>query len=353
MDTGIGIPEETRDKIFDPFVQADTSVTRKFGGTGLGLAISRRFSEALGGELTVASELGKGSTFTFTVDAGPLEGVRTIQAGEIKQSIRPSASTNTIAGQLPGVRVLVVDDGDSNRKLITLVLGRAGAQVQGARHGKEAVDILSRTPADLVLMDMQMPVMDGYTATRLLREKGFQAPIIALTADAMKGTESKCRDAGCTGFLTKPIDMDKLISSLAEILQAHGYTYTVDPAVASMEQSHDAPTAVNEPIRSTLPTDDPDFCEIIAEFAHRLREKLAAMRESAARRELDQLAQLAHWLKGSGGTAGFPDFTAPAAELLELARAEADAPRIAERIGQIEDIAQRLVVPEALAPVPE
>ena len=346
IDTGIGIPEGTRDKIFDPFVQADTSVTRKFGGTGLGLAISRRFAEALGGELTVASEMGQGSTFTFTIDPGPLDDVRTVQACEITQTMRQPVAANTIAGQLPGVRILVVDDGDSNRKLISLVLGRAGAIVQGARHGKEAVDILSRAPVDLVLMDMQMPVMDGYTATRLLREKGFQAPIIALTADAMKGTETRCRDIGCTGFLTKPIDMDKLVNSLTDVLREHGYTFApapIDPKDLT------GPTALGEPIHSTLPTDDPDFCEIIAEFADRLREKLVLMHRAADDRQLEPLAQLAHWLKGSGGTAGFPDFTDPAAELLHLARTGASDSQIAAKLLVIGDIAQRLVVPAVAA----
>jgi PAS domain S-box-containing protein len=346
IDTGIGIPEGTREKIFDPFVQADTSVTRKFGGTGLGLAISRRFAEALGGELTVQSELGKGSTFTFTIDPGPLDGVRTIQASEIKQTTRQPGVANTITGQLPGVRVLVVDDGDSNRKLISLVLGRAGAVVQGARHGKEAVDIVSRSPVDLVLMDMQMPVMDGYTATRLLREKGFQAPIIALTADAMKGTEGKCRDAGCTGFLTKPIDMDKLVNSLTDVLREHGYPI---PETTAVTLEFPPPKAAGEPIHSTLPTDDPDFCEIIAEFADRLREKLTLMHRATDNRQLEQLAQLAHWLKGSGGTAGFPDFTDPAAELLQLARAGASDSQIAAKLIVIEEIAQRLVVPTVAA----
>ena len=144
---------------------------------------------------------------------------------EITQTLRKTVERVTIKGQLPAVRILVVDDGDSNRKLINLVLSRAGAVVQCARHGKEAVEILGKTSFDLVLMDMQMPVMDGYTATRLLRERGLSTPIIALTADAMKGTEARCREAGCTSFLTKPIDMDKLVSSLAETLQHNGHRF--------------------------------------------------------------------------------------------------------------------------------
>ena len=147
IDTGIGIPDDTLEKIFDPFVQADTSVTRKFGGTGLGLAISRRFAEALGGELSVRSELGKGSTFTFAVDTGPLDDVRTVHVDDIKQTLRKTVETNTISGQLPGVRILVVDDGDSNRKLISLVLGRTGAIVQRRGTAKKRSRSSARHPA--------------------------------------------------------------------------------------------------------------------------------------------------------------------------------------------------------------
>ncbi len=172
IDTGIGIPQETLGRIFDPFVQADTSVTRRFGGTGLGLAISRRFAVALGGELTVSSKYNEGSVFSFTVETGSLEGVPTIGIDELSKTLKKTNHSNCIDSHLPPVRILVVDDGDSNRKLITLVLGRAGASVQTARNGKEAVDAIGRMPFDVVLMDMQMPVMDGYTATRSCASKG-------------------------------------------------------------------------------------------------------------------------------------------------------------------------------------
>jgi len=349
IDTGIGIPQATLQRIFDPFVQADTSVTRRFGGTGLGLAISRRFAEALGGDLSVQSKYGAGSVFTFTVDTGPLENIRIVGVNELLASQTAVAQVNNVQGRLPAARILVVDDGESNRKLINLVLTRAGASVQTARHGKEAVEKVEQGTFDLILMDMQMPVMDGYTAANLLRTRGFQAPIIALTADAMKGTESRCRDAGCTGFLTKPIDMDNLIKSLAEIFQHEGTVAASEETAAArrtgMARDEDAP------IHSSLPTDDIDFCEIIAEFELRLREKLKAMQSAIDREDLPTLAELAHWLKGSGGTAGFHAFTELARELEQLARSADAGDRINAIMGEIVDIAQRIVVPEiATAP---
>ncbi len=343
IDTGIGIPDDKLEKIFDPFVQADTSVTRRFGGTGLGLAICRRFAEALGGELTVRSEFGKGSVFTFTIDPGLLDGVRILSADQLVHGFRRTVVARTCRGQLPAVRVLVVDDGDSNRKLISLVLSRAGAVIQCARHGKEAVEAAARMSFDLVLMDMQMPVMDGWTATRILRERGLTMPIIALTADAMKGTEEKCRAAGCSGFLTKPIDMDRLVGALTETLQEHGYEFPeAEPSGGTVvEMSRVGRTAIH----STLPTDDADFCAIIAEFESRLRQRLTAMRAAFEAGNRNELAFLTHWLKGSGGTAGFHEFTEPARELERLLKTAADNDSIAEVLEEIAAIADCIVVP--------
>jgi len=218
-DSGIGIPPEAIDRIFEPFGQADTSVTRKFGGTGLGLTISRQFTEALGGSLIVQSEAGKGSVFTVTVNTGPLEGVRMVGAEEAASTSAQDSGQDQALPELPPARVLLVEDGESNRTLITLVLEEVGVEVEEAENGQIAVDMATAGKFDLILMDMEMPVMDGYTATAKLRELGMKIPIIALTAHAMQGDEDKCRSAGCSGFLTKPIDMDLLIKTMAQELE--------------------------------------------------------------------------------------------------------------------------------------
>ena len=218
-DTGIGIAADKLDVIFQPFVQSDASVTRKYGGTGLGLAICRRIAESLGGELTVRTVIGQGSVFTATVDTGDLYGVHMIDmpspsiAAELPQE--PSKRTS-----LEGVSILVVDDMETNRRLVSMFLSRAGAKVTSAENGADAVQAVEHGDFGIVLMDMQMPVMDGYTATTLLRQKGFERPIIALTAHAMRGDREKCEMAGCSGYVAKPINMDELISTVKAAAEA-------------------------------------------------------------------------------------------------------------------------------------
>ncbi len=167
IDTGIGMKPESLERIFTPFAQADTSITRRFGGTGLGLSISQQIVKALGGDLVVASEYGKGSVFTVTVQAGPLDGVAFIDPLQVDADLGVAASTPNDVLRLPACRVLLVEDGVSNRKLITLVLQRAGASIESAENGQIGSEMALASNYDVILMDMQMPVMDGYTAARL------------------------------------------------------------------------------------------------------------------------------------------------------------------------------------------
>jgi signal transduction histidine kinase/HPt (histidine-containing phosphotransfer) domain-containing protein/ActR/RegA family two-component response regulator len=314
VDTGVGIAAEKLEDIFNPFVQADNSVTREFGGTGLGLAISRRIVEAMGGRIEVRSELDRGSVFTVTLDTGSLQGVELLEpaAADALAATRPR--DNSVAVSLPATRVLLVEDGAINRKLISLILSRAGVKVMTAENGQIAVELVAQHPFDAILMDMQMPVMDGYTAAAHIRQQGRDMPIIALTAHAMKGDEEKCRAAGCTGYLAKPVNPADLFRVLTTVLSQRGQPdAAAEPAKAAVPDGR---------IVSSLPTADLDFREIVEEYVGVLGAQLESMRVAWAGHQRDELARQAHRLKGSAGTAGFSQFTAPAHKLEQLAKAE-------------------------------
>ncbi|HMP80564.1 MAG TPA: ATP-binding protein, partial [Pirellulaceae bacterium] len=218
QDTGIGIQAGELERIFQPFVQVDSSTTRRVGGTGLGLAISRNIARQLGGEITVSSELGRGTRFRLTIDTG-LDQMDAEPMGECDQFTQDQDSEPGDAEETPvprhnklnQTRVLVVEDVEVNRRLLLLVLGKAGAIADWVENGKQAIDQVDKQRYDVILMDMQMPIMDGYTATQHLREMGCATPIIALTAHAMRCDETKCLQAGCDRYLTKPINARLLI----------------------------------------------------------------------------------------------------------------------------------------------
>ena len=321
VDTGIGIPRDQLERIFRPFTQADYSMTRRYSGTGLGLTISRRIAELLGGSLTVESEIGGGSVFKLTVDAGSLEGVSLLSSPPAVEIVPPTtAGAEPQMPELRPLRVLLVEDGDINRRLIHLVLQRHRCEVVDAENGQVGVDFALNQEFDVILMDMQMPVKDGYTATSELRANGLKIPIMALTAHAMSGDEERCLQAGCSSYLTKPIDEQRLIQKLAEIT----YNTVTDDTATDAETQADAQPASNvEMLPCDLPLDDLEFRSIIEEFAVRLEQRLAEAREFARHRDWNSLAQFAHWLKGSGGTVGFHQLTAPASQLERMAKAEA------------------------------
>ncbi|MCA9269452.1 MAG: response regulator, partial [Planctomycetales bacterium] len=228
IDTGVGIAADRLESVFEPFVQADNTITRRFGGTGLGLSISRNIAEALGGSLRVASEVGKGTVFTLEIAADPLSNVTPISAP--LQLTRANANASSAPAAVSGVpakltasatlsgKILVVEDGPINQKLMKVLLERAGAEVTLAENGQVGVDAAMQQSFDLILMDMQMPVMDGCTATRRLRELGFEIPIYAVTANSMPSDVEECLAAGCTGHMAKPIVHELLLKVVAEAL---------------------------------------------------------------------------------------------------------------------------------------
>ena len=220
IDSGIGMDDEQLARLFRPFAQADTSTTRRFGGTGLGLVLSRHLARLLGGDVTCTSRPGQGSTFTLEIATGKIDDVPRIEsltnlvpvAGFVRHDDAPLPS-------LAGLRVLLAEDAPDNQRLISAILARAGAMVEVANNGRLAAERIleeleARQPFDAVLMDIQMPEMDGYQATALVRDQGYRGPIIALTAHAMSGDREQCLGAGCTDYATKPIDKVALLQTI-------------------------------------------------------------------------------------------------------------------------------------------
>jgi PAS domain S-box-containing protein len=321
-DTGIGMTPDQISRLFQPFAQADSSTTRQHGGTGLGLAISKRLAEALGGDIHVVSRPGEGSTFTFTMEAelpAPIRMLNDLSEVPARASHQPQ-SPCPAAVRLRG-RVLLAEDGPDNQKLISAILRKAGAEVDVAPNGQVAVEkalaaLSAGTPYGAILMDMQMPEVDGYEATRQLRRSGYKGPIVALTAHAMAGDRDKCIAAGCDDYAIKPMDRMALLATLARLMGSpEPRTGPEDgPTVAASGQAS-SDQAIHSAFR-----DDPDMAGIVAEFVGQLPQRLAEMRQAAGNNQWEVLQRLAHQLKGIGGSYGYACLTDAARELESHAR---------------------------------
>lgn len=295
VDTGIGISKAQSERIFNPFTQADSSTTRKYGGTGLGLTLSKQLSKMLGGDLSLQSEIGAGSRFKLTVDTGSVDDITVLH--EIDDTTcRQTAPqqpipTNAIVGT-----VLIAEDNEVNQQLLDMYISKAGANVTIAGDGQQAVELASATDFDLIFMDMQMPVMNGVEATEILRERGYSGIIVALTANTTPEDRARCLQAGCDDYLPKPIDRDKFFATLNRHLA---------PADA---------TATEVAVHSEL-LDEPDLAHLVEKFLDFLPEKVAVIRKAAEQQDWETLKDVAHQLKGLGGGYGYPEITRLAAKL--------------------------------------
>jgi signal transduction histidine kinase/CheY-like chemotaxis protein/HPt (histidine-containing phosphotransfer) domain-containing protein len=321
IDTGVGIGPEQQALLFQPFTQADVSTTRRFGGTGLGLSISRRLAEMLDGNITVQSELGVGSTFTLQLQVEMADN-RLLGPREAQEAVAV-VNSETASRQL-GLCVLLAEDGEESREVITLHLRNAGCTVTAAADGAEAHRRATEaaaggTPFDVILMDMQMPVMDGYTATSRLRAEGYQGVIIALTAHALKEDRERCLRVGCDEYAAKPVDMPALLSLMERLCGKPAGTNGTAPLVTAR--------LMQDPVLRKLRR---KFCESLPAKIEEL-----AGHEAAARPP--ELAAAAHKLAGAAGAFGFEAITRAAKAVEAAVRGNSPPDVLVAELGKLRD----------------
>jgi signal transduction histidine kinase/DNA-binding response OmpR family regulator len=327
-DTGIGISEEARSRLFARFSQADSSTTRKFGGTGLGLAICKQLTELMGGEIGVASQPGRGSAFFFTIRCG---------VGEQPAEPHATEADAAAASGMRKLRVLVAEDNSVNQLFIKMMLGRLGHFVDVVANGAEAVEAVKRVPYDLILMDIQMPEMDGPTATKVIRQLDrpiSRIPIIALTANAMLGQREEYLSAGMDDYVSKPIEPLLLLAAMARATAnseepAGGEAKTEGRAVSPVVPLFD--TAKLAQLRESF--GEQDFRIALSCIPDEGAKCLNQIKAAISAGDLDAARKAAHSLKGMAGNFG-------AVRLASISRRiELEAPAIeavAERVNELE-----------------
>lgn len=344
IDTGIGMTPEQEASIFEAFVQADSTITRRFGGTGLGLSISRDLARALGGDIDVHSKLGKGSTFEVKIDCGNIANVALLQPKELYEASARGEIEASEKYRFNNTRVLVVDDAPENRELLRLILGELNIDIEVACDGVEALEKVFESKFDLIVMDIQMPRMDGFQASSEMRTRGCTMPIVALTANAMKGFEKEIEASAYSHYMTKPIDMDKLTQLLVSLVSKDQVTLVDNHVEVSGDaaQSTSESTIASDGVKiySKLVKKNPEFAPIVDTFLKRLQQRLLELDQFILAGDFAEVAGWGHWLKGSGGSVGFDEFTKPALEL-ELAAKQENAESVAIYANTIKEICSR------------
>ena len=297
-DSGIGMTQEQLSRLFQPFAQADNA--RRFGGTGLGLAISKRLAENLGGTIGVESQPGRGSRFHVIIPVGPIEDVEMLEHPMQDFHVAP-LPLEPAQGQTPAppldCRVLLAEDVADTQRLLSMVLAAAGAQVTSAENGQAAYETACTAhsaghPFDVILMDMEMPVLDGDEATRRLRQAGYTGPIIALTAHAMALQRQACLAAGCDDCLVKPIDHDLLLATVAK------YARKPHPVAPQIPEPH-----AFHPLLASLSS--ADQAQLLRGFLDNLRNRQEELEHAWQRRDRTGVRRAAHALRGSSPLFGF------------------------------------------------
>ncbi len=313
-DTGIGLTQEQIEGLFQPFTQADSSTTREYGGTGLGLTICKRLTAMMNGEITVTSTLGQGSVFAFTAEFG--------KTAAQKRPPKASTSDNAALESIQNARVLLAEDNPINQQVAVEMLEQAGMIVTVAANGQEALRAVNEGAFDLILMDLQMPKMDGYEATREIRrdERLKDTPIIAMTAHAMSGVREKCLAAGMNGHLAKPIDPDEITATLVKQIKPGQR----EPALPNLDKQ---PQPESPDLPARLPGLDMDDAlkrlggnrkllkKLLINFVDDYADASQQLRQALDNGDMDFIKRFAHTIKGVAGNLGAQELSGIAAEL--------------------------------------
>jgi len=327
IDTGIGMTIEQKDRLFASFSQADVSITRNYGGTGLGLHLSKQLAEMLDGDISVDSAKDVGSCFTLNIDGG--------ESGYWKLLTDKPVDADTSSGEKQlhsrfAGEILLVEDNPDNQTLLTYMIRKNGPNVTLAENGKVALEKVNTREFDLILMDMQMPVMGGLEATRVLRDKGYQGGIVALTANALSEDREKCIEAGCNEFLTKPIDRKRLEQVLSHYMQP-----------IESDSFHDGP----ERIVSSLLEEDGDFAMLVKKFVDQIPDMIAEMKQSYSEENWEKLRWVTHDFKSTSGNYGFGIISEIAAQL-EFEIIKRDRQNIEQLFSKLDFLKERIVYTE-------
>lgn len=329
-DDGVGIDEPNLGRLFEAFEQGDNSTSRKHGGTGLGLNISQRLARLMGGALTAHSIAGQGSTFDFRLPCQFVGDARTWVQPDDSEAVTtvPASSSEPLSRpdvpKLAG-RLLLVDDSEDNRLILHYYLHPTGLEIEMAQNGREAVIRARARPYDLILLDMQMPEVDGYAAAHELRQAGYQQPIIALTAHAMPEDRVRCLRAGCTDYLAKPVTVANLYAMLTRYVQP----------VSQIESA-------TIPLQSTLNLDDPGLADLARSFIGRLDERLDSLTAAFAANDLPKCGSIAHSTKGAAGMYGFRPLSEVSAQIEQAVRRQDDPATLPPLIQEFGDLVRRI-----------
>lgn len=318
-DTGIGLSEEEQKNIFKPFIQADVSTTRKYGGTGLGLSISQLLATELGGTLVCTSIKDHGSQFILTIPTGIAGKIKMITASERHEPITNNSADNIEIKQLQG-NILLAEDIKDNQELVSLYVSKTGAHIEIANDGEEAIHKALDKTYDLILMDMQMPKIDGIEAISTLRKIGYSAPIVSLTANALAADKEKCLIAGADQFLAKPIKTNEFYAVLNKYLKEK----TKTPS----EQENDSNVTSS-------------IFKLTQKFLNDLPSRTTKINTALANESWEEIDQVSHYLKGIADTFGFPDITEISMLLNDTVRAKKyDAiPELVKKLNHVCDMA--------------